>query len=121
MKILNKHKQIVLATKVLRAESFFQRLKGLIGTQGLKDGMGLLIVPCSSVHTCFMRYPIDVMFLDEDNKILHIMHSMQPYRFSPIVTGAKKVLELPAGICLSTSTAVNDQVGLILGSDFRPT
>lgn len=117
MKILNSNKQIILATKVFYAENFFQRLIGLIGTKYLDKATGLLITPCSSVHTCFMRYPIDVIFLDEDNKILHIMHSIKPYRFSPIVKRAKKVLELPAGTCISTGTAINDQVELISDND----
>ena len=120
MKVLNINNQTILGTKVLKAESFFQRLKGLIGTEFLEEGTGLLIAPCSSVHTCFMKYPIDVIFLDEYDKILHIIHSMQPYRFSPIVKGAKKVLELPAGICFSTGTAVKDQIELITGSDYKP-
>jgi uncharacterized membrane protein (UPF0127 family) len=113
MKVLNINKQTILGTKILKAESFFQRLKGLIGTGSLDEGTGLLIAPCSSVHTCFMRYPIDVIFLDEDDKILHIIHSMQPYRFSPIVKGAKKVLELPTGICVSTGTSVKDQIEVL--------
>ena len=76
----------------------------------MRQGTGLLINPCSSIHTCFMRYAIDVVFLDEENTTVHILHSIPPYRFSPVIQGAVKVLELPAGVCSSTNTVIGDKI-----------
>ncbi|MTI82198.1 MAG: DUF192 domain-containing protein [Firmicutes bacterium] len=81
-----------------------------MGTPSLPENQSLLLTPCSSVHSFFMRYPIDVIFLDEENRVLRILHSLRPFRFGPLVRGAKVALELPAGRCTSSSTRVGDLI-----------
>ncbi|MBM7855624.1 uncharacterized membrane protein (UPF0127 family) [Desulfohalotomaculum tongense] len=108
MPLINVTRSMILAKQVEVAETFKARLKGLIGTSILPSDRALLIRPCSSVHTFFMKYPIDVIFLDKENRILKILHSLPPYRFSPLVWNAKMVLELPAGRCRCTGTRVGD-------------
>ncbi|HHX22948.1 MAG: DUF192 domain-containing protein [Tepidanaerobacteraceae bacterium] len=117
MKVLNLNKQVALGVKVYQTKCFFQRLKGLIGTNKLEEGEGLLITPCTSIHTFFMKYPIDVIYFDDENIILHILHSIQPYSFSPIIKKAKGVLELPAGTCISTGSVVGDKIELVYGEE----
>lgn len=87
----------IVADKVILAKSFMSRLKGLMGHPGLDRGEGMLLSPCNSIHTFFMRFPIDVVFLSRDNEIIESVHSMLPWRLSSIHWKAASVLELPGG------------------------
>jgi len=62
------------------AASFWSRLKGLIGRSGLPPGKGLLIPRCNAIHTCFMRFPIDAMFLDRHDKVVKTIRNIRPGR-----------------------------------------
>jgi len=73
------------------------RRRGLLGRDGLASGSGMLIRPCSSVHTCFMRFPIDVVFLDRDGLVRRIVARMVPWRLARGGGPAWQTLELPAG------------------------
>ncbi|TEB06991.1 hypothetical protein Psch_00529 [Pelotomaculum schinkii] len=113
MKLINITNGAVLANMVQIADDFKTRLKGLIGRGGLKSDEALIIRPCKSVHTCFMRFPIDVIFLNEDLYILRIIENIQPYRFSPIVAGSRMVIEMPAGRLAATLTGVGHRIKLL--------
>jgi uncharacterized membrane protein (UPF0127 family) len=90
--------EVVLSSKNVRvANSFFQRLIGLVGRGQLHENEGLLIVPCNSVHTFFMRYRIDVVFLSRDFRVVKVIHNMKPWRISAVVWKSHSVLELQAG------------------------
>lgn len=91
----------------LHASRFFQRLRGLIGIE-LYEGTGLLISPCNQVHTFFMRYPIDVVFLSGSGDILHIEENMKPYRIGRRIKNAKKVLELKGGASAQLAIKAGD-------------
>ncbi len=80
------------------ASSARTRLVGLLNHSSLPEHASLLIEPCKQVHTFFMRFPIDVVFLGRDDRVLKIC-SLFPWRLSPLVWGAHKVLELPLGRC----------------------
>ena len=80
------------------ARSFFARLRGLMGVAGLEPGTGVLFPRTSSVHTHFMRFPIDVVFLDRERRVVKIVPALRPWRFSG-AKGADAVLELPPGEC----------------------
>jgi uncharacterized protein len=78
------------------ADSPFLRLRGLLGRDGLEQGEGLLLRPASAVHTCFMRFPIDAVFLDRDLTVVRIVSDLRPWRVAAC-RGSKAVLELAAG------------------------
>ena len=78
------------------ADSFLTRLRGLLGRRGLATGEGLLIAPAPSVHTCFMRFAIDAVFLDADFRVLEVRPHLRPWRLAG-ARGARHVLELRAG------------------------
>jgi hypothetical protein len=78
------------------ADGFFSRLRGLLFAPALQPGQGLLIRPCAAVHTAFMSYPIDVVFLDRAGRIRRIVPHLKPWRTAAF-PGAYQTLELAAG------------------------
>jgi uncharacterized membrane protein (UPF0127 family) len=97
MKITRAHnttKDLPLAATVRHATSIWARFWGLMGKRPLSEGEALLIDPCTSVHTFFMRFPIDVVYLSADDTVLKIVPAMPAWRASLGGKGAKKVLEM---------------------------
>jgi len=87
----------VVAERLRLAHTHWTRLKGLLGTRTLPEGDGLWLKPCRQVHMIGMRYAIDVVFLDDEQRILQVVADLAPGRISPKVSAATSVLELPAG------------------------
>jgi len=88
-------------------ESSFGRMRGLLGRDGLAPGEGMLIDRAGSVHMFFMRFPIDVVFLDRDRKVVGVRHRLRPWR----VAGARRAvaaLELPAGAAAEAGVEKGD-------------
>ena len=79
------------------AESFERRLIGLMFQKGLDENTGLLITRCNSIHTFFMRFPIDVIFLNEKYEIIKIIENLKPWRFTRMYFKATQVLEINGG------------------------
>ena len=108
MEVLNTTKGTLLADKAIFAETLWKRLVGLLGREGLGDGEALVIMPCSAIHTFFMRFPIDVIFLDRASRVRKVICGMQPFRLSRLVFGAREAVELPLGVVSTTHTEVDD-------------
>ncbi len=106
---INITKGVALASELEIATSFAARSKGLLGRAGLKPDTGLLIDPCSSIHMWFMRFPIDVVFLDKKNRVVGLRRNLKPWGMAGSWRGAKTI-ELPVGIIASTRTQVGDIV-----------
>jgi len=87
----------LVAARVVRAETAKTRVIGLMGRGSMEPGEALWIVPCSNIHTFFMRFPIDVLFLDEKNSVVRVIDRLKPWRVSPWVWKAHSVLELEGG------------------------
>lgn len=87
----------LLGDRVAVADRWPARLRGLLGRRNLHQGEGLLLRPCNGVHTMFMRFAIDVAFLDRVGRLVRTCHSVAPFRVVPWVRGATQALELPAG------------------------
>lgn len=92
------------------ADGFFSRARGLLGRRGLPAGEGMLIRPCSSVHTFFMRFPVDVVFLDEHLTVLHVVSRLRPFR-AALRRGAHATLELAAGEAERLGVAPGETLG----------
>lgn len=102
------------ATVVDRCElatTFGRRLRGLMGRAALEPGSGLLLRPTGSVHTCFMRCPIDVVILDRELRVLRVAPAVRPWRAAG-ARGGRAVLELPAGEAARRGIAPGDVLGL---------
>ena len=110
MNVSNPNRGVVLAGDCRVATGFWPRARGLLFSSPLLEGQGLWLDPCQSVHTILMGYPIDVLFLDKENRVAHLIQAMPPYRASRFVWRARSVLELPAGTVARTRTAVGDQL-----------
>jgi len=105
--VRNLTRQTVLATELEVADTGPKRNKGLLGRNGLETGGGLLIVPCESVHTFFMRFSIDLVYLDRGNRVRKVRSAVGPWRLSACLS-AHSIIELPAGVVLSTQTQKGD-------------
>ena len=87
----------VVASRMREASNFSERLMGLMFSSELPDCDGLLLNPCRSIHTFFMLYPIDVLFLDQDFRVVKTMYELSPWRMTWIYFRATQVLEMKAG------------------------
>jgi len=110
VRVVNRTRGILLGGKVRTANTFLSRLAGLLGTAEIGEGEGLWIVPCRSVHTLGMRYPIDVAFLDAGGVVVGILAGLPPNRIGPVFRGAAGALELPVGTVVATGTAPGDRL-----------
>ena len=110
LRVVNLTRQQTLVTGGQVANTFWSRLRGLIGIPRLDPGEGLLIVPCNSIHTHFMRFPIDVLYVDAGKEVVAIGHSLRPWRFGRLYHRSRFVLELPAGTAKGTDTQVGDRL-----------
>lgn len=93
------------------ADTSAKRRTGLLKHDRLEPGDGLWIVPCESVHTFFMKFPIDLVYLDRDRKVKKIRHAVPAWRLSACFT-AHSILELPAGTIRQTSTQKGDELDI---------
>ncbi len=91
------------------ADTSAKRRTGLLKHERLEPGDGLWIVPCESVHTFFMKFPIDLVYLDTKRKVRKVRHRVPAWRMSACLF-AHSVLELPAGTLEETGTAVGDEL-----------
>ena len=110
MKAYNVRNSKELSNSVAVADSLLKRMKGLLGKKEMLNGEALWIKPCISVHTFFMKFPIDVLFLDKRNRVITAIRNIQPNRLSWIYPNAVSVLELPAGILQITDTRIGDEI-----------
>ena len=93
------------------ARTPLRRMKGLLGQRGLGEDEGLLLRPASAIHTWFMRFPIDVVFLDRELRVLRVAEGVRPWRFAS-ARGARAVLELPAGAAARSALRAGQQLAL---------
>lgn len=109
---LNRTRQAYLATRLELADNHWSRLRGLIGREAgeFAQGQGLWLVPCRGVHTLGMRFPIDVVYLTREGRVLHLESGLRPWRFAPVRRQAATVLELPGNTLLETGTALGDEI-----------
>lgn len=113
--LLHEATKQVLAQKVQTASSFFTRLKGLVGTSDLKPSQALWIVPCSGIHTWFMKFPIDVIFVTKTLKLVAVFENIAPYRMvhPPWFCGTHSVFEFKTPALKQFKLKARDQLRLV--------
>ncbi|MGD0498900.1 MAG: DUF192 domain-containing protein [Bryobacteraceae bacterium] len=111
IQVRNQTRGAVLALAAEVADTSAKRRTGLLKHQRLEPGEGLWIVPCESVHTLFMRFPIDLVYLDKRRRVRKVRPAVLPWRLSACL-GAHSVLELPAGVIAGTGTLTGDEISI---------
>ena len=112
----NRTRTTYLATELLVARTHWTRFRGLMTTDAsrFRRGQGLWIVPCHGVHTFAMRFPIDVLYLDQERIVIHIEEELKPWRMAAVRARATSVLELPTGTVRDSRTELGDQVDILM-------
>lgn len=113
MFLIKKENKEVIVENAMTADSFFKRLRGLMFTKQLLPQSALFIYPCSAIHTFFMNYNIDVLYLDINNIIVALDENMKPGKIGKYVKDAVAVVELPSGKIRETSIAVGQAIEFI--------
>ena len=105
----NQTRNTVLGDSIDVADTSATRRVGLLKHDRLEAGQGLWIVPCESVHTFFMKFAIDLVYVDKHRKVRKVRHAVPAWRLSMCLT-ARSILELPPGTAERTGTVVGDQL-----------
>ena len=112
-RITSDNSDLLISNDLKIADTFFRKLFGLVFSAPLKEGEGLLINNCSSIHTFWMRYPIDVLFLGSDNRVIRFFEDLKPFRVTPYIRGAAKTVELKSGSLRVCSLKTGDCLKLV--------
>lgn len=110
IRIVNTTRNTLIASKIITADSFFSRLRGLLGRKSLEKEEALLIPRCIAVHTFFMKFSIDIIFIDSDSNVTKTMKNLRPFRISSCFTGTYSAIELPAGTIEQSNTETGDRL-----------
>lgn len=110
MTFRNRTRNAVLSDRTRVANTLVTRMVGLLASKGLAEGEGLWIEPCNSIHTWFMKFTIDAVFLDREGNVVKLASRMKPWKLTSIARRARGVLELPEGTVERTGTQVGDVV-----------
>ena len=97
MVVTHKRTGFILGKNVKKADTFMMRLKGLMFVDKMEGMDGLLLDPCRSIHNCFVRFPIDVVFISKSNKVVKIIRGLNLGDLAGYIFSAVKTLELPNG------------------------
>ena len=112
MRLLHDRTGADIATAVTLADTRASRRRGLLGRDGMDEGEALMLSPCAAIHTFFMRFAIDVVFVRDTGEVTHIAHGLRPWRIA-LSMRAHAVIELPAGVALSSDTRAGDVLELV--------
>jgi uncharacterized membrane protein (UPF0127 family) len=110
--IVNLTRESVVCEQVVIADRALPRMRGLLGRWALPSGEGLLLRPAPSIHTAFLRFPIDVVFLDSDLRVIRLVQRLMPWRAASALR-AKAVLELSAGESARRELRLRDQLAVV--------
>jgi uncharacterized protein len=115
VRAINRTRGTMLCQQIEDAGGLTGQSRGLLGRDGLDSGHGMLFIrgrfePFMWMHMFFMRFAIDIVFLDRQDTVVHISHALKPWRVSPVVFGASKAIELEAGAALRSDSRVGDSI-----------
>jgi uncharacterized membrane protein (UPF0127 family) len=110
--LINERTRKPVADAVEIAETRKTRRRGLLGRDSLDDGAALMLIPCFMVHTAFMRFPIDVVFVDRDGCVVRTVSRLEPWRIAA-AWSAYSVVELPAGRLESCPVEIGDRLYVV--------
>jgi uncharacterized membrane protein (UPF0127 family) len=108
--VRNATRDTILVERMTVADSMLTRMRGLLGTTTLPSGEALLLRPARQVHSFFMRYALDLVFIDREGQVLLAIANFARNRLSPLVRAADAILEMPAGTLAEHPTALGDRL-----------
>jgi uncharacterized protein len=108
--VFNKTRESFLSLGVTIADTHFSRLKGLLGRIRLRSDEGIWVVPSLGVHTLGVLFPVDLIYLDADYRVIYLVESLGSFRIGPIRPKCASVLEVPPRTIYSSQTQVGDQM-----------
>lgn len=113
MRLVNKSSNTVISENFMIADTYFKRLKGLMFTKELPIQDALQIIPCNQIHTFFMKYSIDVLYLDNNNNIIYMDEEFKPGKIGKRVKNSVSIIELPYGKIKSKGIIIGQAIELI--------
>ena len=108
--VYNQTRECFLGLEVTPANTIFSRLKGLIGTTKLEADEGIWVVPSRGVHSLGLLFPLDLIYLDAQYRVIHVVEDFPSFRIAPLKIRADSVLELPTHTIYSSNTQTGDQL-----------
>jgi uncharacterized membrane protein (UPF0127 family) len=108
--VRNAERGTVLCTRARLASGIVSRFFGLMGRKGVEEGGGLLLTKSSSIHSFFMRFRFDAIFLDKEDRVVKVVPAMRQWWIAFGGKGARDTLELPAGVAERTGTVPGDRL-----------
>src|SRR5262245_43937440 len=118
LSLVNQRTDEALAQHVEVAVTRSARRKGLLGRDGLGSSCALILAPCAAIHTMFIRFDIDAVFVDDDGRAVKVVRRMVPWRIAANAS-AHAVVELPAGSLEDQDVAIGDRLYLLAASGDR--
>ncbi len=115
--VYNQTRECFLSLGVTAADTTFARLKGLIGRMRLRFDEGIWVVPSRGIHTLGVLFPLDLIYLDENYLVIHVIESFPAFRVAPLRTHAASVLELPTHTIYSSQTQPGDQLLICMAEE----
>ena len=113
MQVIISSTKRVLVGNLTVADSIFKRAKGLLGRTSLANNSGLMLKPCKAVHTFGMKFEIDIIFLDKENRVIKIIEALKPNRITAVYSRAATVLELAGGSTAEAQLSPGDYLEII--------
>lgn len=110
MKILIKRNGIIVADTIERAGSLSSQLKGLIGRRKFENGSAMIFPGCKQVHTFFMQFPIDILFINKDRKVIKIIENLDPGKITGYVKDSSDIIELPSHTVFDCRIVIGDEL-----------
>jgi len=108
--VFNRTRESFLGLRVTPADTWLMRLRGALGRIGMRPHDGIWLSPSSGIHTIGMMFPIDLIYLDETNRVIHLVEHLGPCRISPIRIGCAGILELESRSIFASNTKVGDEL-----------
>lgn len=119
--VYNQTRECFLGLRVTAADTSFTRLKGLIGRLHLRSDEGIWVVPSSGVHTLGVFFRLDLIYLDESQKVIEVIEYFPRFRIAPIRIRAASVLELPQHTIYSSQTQKGDRLLICTPEEMQST
>lgn len=104
-----KNDYVIICPELKIANTFLSRLKGLMFKKIFEKGSGLLITKCNSIHMFFMKFPLDIVFLDKNLIVVEMVENIKPWKISKIYRNVSSTLELPSGTIKDKHIKIGDQ------------